>query len=54
MKFKELQAKIAEEYRNKGYSEEESEKIAAETAADVGRRKYGEKGMEKKAEEGKG
>ena len=53
MRFDTLKGKIAREYQAKGYSAEEAEKIGAETAADIGRHKYGEKEMEKKSQEGK-
>ncbi|POB11424.1 hypothetical protein [Sulfobacillus sp. hq2] len=48
--FKRLAMKIAAEYRAKGYSASEALKIGRETAAKVGDRKYGVRGMERKAE----
>lgn len=49
-KFDRLARHIAREYRERGYSEEEAQRIGHETAAKVGREKYGEKRMEQKAE----
>ncbi len=48
-KFDKLKNRIKAEYRKKGYSEEEAEKIGEETAAKIGFEKYGKKGMEEKA-----
>ena len=52
-KFDRLARHIAREYRERGYSEEEAQRIGQETAAKIGREKYGEKKMEEKAEAGR-
>ncbi len=49
-KFNRLARHIAREYRERGYSEEEAQRIGQETAAKIGREKYGETQMEEKAE----
>lgn len=51
-KFQKLADHITREYEKKGYNPEEARKIGDETAADIGRKKYGEAGMEEKAEAG--
>lgn len=52
-RFDRLEEHIKREYIKKGYSEEDATRIAKDTAADVGREKYGVKGMETLSEEGK-
>ena len=44
-RFDELSDEIAEEYEEKGKSPEEAERIGDATAAIIGRKKYGNKGM---------
>ena len=44
-RFDELSDEIAEEYEEKGKSPEEAERIGDATAAMIGRKKYGKKGM---------
>lgn len=50
--FKKLSDHITREYEKKGYTPEEARKIGDETAADIGRKKYGEPAMVTKAEKG--
>ncbi len=52
-RFDRLKGHIAREYEAKGLSPEKAEAIGAATAAKIGREKYGEKGMEQKAEAGR-
>ena len=52
-KFDKRAEEIAAEYRAKGYSAEEAMKIGKETAAKIGRKKYGKKGMARKAAAGR-
>ena len=48
-RFDKLSKEIAEEYEEKGKSPEEAERIGDATAAKIGRKKYGKRGMEKLA-----
>ena len=52
-KFDKLAKEIAAEYRAKGYSPAESMKIGKESAAKIGRKKYGKKGMARKSSAGR-
>jgi len=52
-RFAELSARIAADYRCKGYSWAEAEQIGMATAASIGRRKYGGKRMASMAARGK-
>ena len=51
-RFDKLSKEIAEEYREKGKSPEEAERIGDATAAKIGRAKYGKKGMMKMQKKG--
>lgn len=51
-KFSELANKISKQYQHKGMSPEESQKVAQDTAAAIGRRKYGEEKYNKLIEKG--
>ena len=52
-RFDRLKGRVKREYLEKGYSEEDAERIAEETAAKVGREKYGEKKFHEMAEAGR-
>lgn len=51
-RFDKLSKEIAEEYEEKGKSPEEAERIGDATAAMIGRKKYGKKGMMKMQKKG--
>ena len=51
-RFDKLSKEIAEEYREKGKSPEEAERIGDATAAKIGRAKYGKQGMMKMQKKG--
>jgi hypothetical protein len=53
MKFKTLAKRIAKQYRKKGVSKKKAEHIGNATAYKVGVRKYGKKGMTRKAKKGR-
>ena len=46
-RFKDLAGKLTRKYVAKAYSEEDAKKIADETAADIGRKKYGDEKYDK-------
>jgi hypothetical protein len=52
-KFDKLTEHIAKEYEERGYSREKAEEIGRATAAKIGRKKYGERYMERKSQEGR-
>ena len=52
-KFDKLEDEIAAQYRKKGMSKEEADRIGAATAAKIGFKKYGKKGMVAKAKKGR-
>jgi hypothetical protein len=52
-RFARLAGEIAAEYRRKGYSPERARAIGRATAAVIGRRKYGVKGMTRRAQAGR-
>ena len=52
-RFDHLAAHIAAEYRAKGYSAARAAAIGRETAADIGRRKYGARRMARLAARGR-
>ena len=52
-RFTKLAQKISHEYREKGYSRTLALEIGRATAAKVGYRKYGKKGMERRAKRGR-
>lgn len=49
-RFARLAAEVAAEYRRKGYSPARAREIGRATAAVIGRRKYGAKGMVRRAQ----
>jgi hypothetical protein len=52
-RFDKLASEIAKEYEKKGVSPEKAKEIGEATAAKIGRRKYGEKWMQRHAEMGR-